>query len=825
MVRLQPESSEEDPDQTIYGDPLPSSEDEGEFDQAIYGPPLSSTEDGDESMNDDGDESADNDGDEPMNDDSDESANNDGDESMNNDSDANPSTHRRRVGRPPKHPMGYDGNEGKGGRPRKYPVSEPRTPPPPERRRAPKQKYVASPSSRQTRTATNTAPPVAMGASYRLRRPKRPNGAADKPNKVPGRGRGRPRKSDNTADTANRPNKAASRGGRRGRGGRKGAKSASRRKSPSPSPSDREESRPDDGSTSSGTSLDSIFQDLDLEASTSGQRRPKSRSKNYGSRHKSKRHKTAPAGDEAMPDLADADDDYSILPPDPGEDDLDALLSSAARPKGKEKLRKDEPRQPSSAKRPRPKDAAEAHEEDEARPRKKQIAEGQPRFPDHLIAAWEAFDPSGHIPHGEALFEADRKGFWSEDDERKHQAEKAGDIPGLASDITDEARDVIAEQSMWKIFGALFNAIPRELFTWGLRPHESAYTDDGSLYLDRAFSRELEYLMSHPIWKGDKTELRYVLQTAVFLRVADHTPVMGPVGAAMTNIAAMMPGERDDGTSNEREGKVAYELYKAFGPGTRKHLQPLLENMKRLVLKKPVANEMERQLFLLQTHDVRQVRRALDTSLVADGVPWPMSTQEFHAEFRRASSEVYDRISPESLKKLADLKAAVEIADSRDEKIRANILRANLGRDIFLHDRPDFGAGSEASYPCRYYHHPDVGPIAGLVIKGLVPDPKRVRLFGPPAWQLVAAEWEAKGAGFPPAFRTAPSLKTLLPPQTPAVVEYRNDALFPSSRDVEVDPFLEHEEAALTNIGFYWGVNRDVIPEKSKRQENTEFVK
>ncbi|RYP46172.1 hypothetical protein DL768_007567 [Monosporascus sp. mg162] len=765
MARLQPESSQEDIDPAIYGPPLPLSEEDDEY----------------------------------MNNDGDESRNDNGDKSANNDGDANPSKPRRRVGRPPKHPMGY---HGRGGRPRKYPVSGPRTPLPPERRRAPKQKYVASPSSRQTRTATNTAPPLVMGASYRLKRPKKPRGAADRPNKVPGRGRGRPRKSDDTADTANRPTKAAGRGGRRGRGGCRGAGSASRRKSPSLPPSDREESRPDDSSASSETSLDSIFKDFDLDASTSSQRRRKGTTKNYGGPQKSKRHETAPAGDEAIPGLAYADDDYSILQHDPGEDGLGELLSSTARPKGREKLRKDEPPQPPSVKRPRPKNAAEAHEEDESRPRKKPTAEGPPQFPHHTIAAWEAFDPSAHIPHGEALFEADRKGFWSEDDERKHQTEKAGDIPGLASDIADETRDAIAEQRMWKIFGALFNAIPRELFTWGLRPHESAYTEDWSLYLDRAFSRELGYLMSHPIWRGDKTELRYVLQTAVFLRVADHTPVMGPLGAAMANIAGMMLDERDDGRSNEREGKMAYELYKASWPGARPHLQPLLENMKRLIVEKPIENEMERQLFLLQFDDVRK----------------------FHAEFRRASGEVYDRISPESVEKLADLKAAVEIADSRDEKIRANILRANLGSDIFLHDRPDFGPGPEASYPCRYYHHPDVGPAAGLVIKGLVPDPKRAALFGPPAWQLVAEAWVAKRTGFPPGFKTTRSLKTLLPPEAPAVVERRVYALFPSRGDVEVDPFLMHEAEALTRTGFYWDKNRDVMPDKRQRHNNTESL-
>ncbi|RYO98142.1 hypothetical protein DL764_007187 [Monosporascus ibericus] len=414
----------------------------------------------------------------------------------------------------------------------------------------------------------------------------------------------------------------------------------------------------------------------------------------------------------------------------------------------------------------------------------------------------------------------------SEDDERKHQAEKAGDIPGLASDITDETRDVAAEQRMWKIFGALFNAIPRELFTWGLRPHDSAYTDDGSLCLDRAFSRELECLMSHPIWKGDKAELRYVLQTAVSLRVADHTPPMGPLGATITKIACVMLEGPDGGMSSKRGPEVPYDLYKASGPGARKHLQPLLENMKRLILKKPIANEMERQLFLLQIDDVRMVRRALDTSLIADRVPWPMSTQEFHAEFRGASSEVYDRISPESLEKLADLKAAVEIADSRDEKIRANILRVNLGSDVFLHNRPDFGPGSEASYPCGYYLHPEVGPTAGLVIKGPVPDPKRVGLFGPPAWQLVAAAREAKRTGFPPGFKTTQALKTLLlPPERPGVAERRIYALFPSRRDVEVDQFLMHEAEVLTSAGSYWDNNRDVMSEKPQRHRNTESLK
>ncbi|RYP17953.1 hypothetical protein DL765_004172 [Monosporascus sp. GIB2] len=188
MARPRLESSEEDPEQTIINNP--SSED---------GDALSTSEDGDEPIN--------------------------------NDGDAGPSTtNRSRGGRPPKYPMGHTGTRG---RPRKHPVSQPRAPPPPERRRAPKQKYVAPPSSRQTRTATNTAPPLAMGPSYRLRRPRKSDGAADKPNRVPGRRRGRPRKSDDTAD---RPDRAAGMGGSRGGGGRLPAKSGSRPRSPAPDP-------------------------------------------------------------------------------------------------------------------------------------------------------------------------------------------------------------------------------------------------------------------------------------------------------------------------------------------------------------------------------------------------------------------------------------------------------------------------------------------------------------------------------------------------------------------------------------------------------------
>ncbi|RYP73029.1 hypothetical protein DL771_003897 [Monosporascus sp. 5C6A] len=270
-------------------------------DQAIYGPPLASSEDSDESMN--------------------------------------------------RHP-------GTRGRPRKHPVSEPRTPPPAERQRAPKQKYVASPSSRQTRSATSTAPPLARGAAYRPTHPRKPSGTAGKPNKAPGRGRVRPRKSD---DTAHGPRKAA------GKGGRGGSWSASRRKSPSPSPSDREESRPDDSPTSGGTSLDSIFRDHDLEASTSVRRRPKGGLKTYGRSRILKRRDTPPATGESVAGPAYADDDYSMLPPDPGEGGLGALPSSAARSKGKEKLREAEPRRPPPAKLRRPEvlgeDAAEAHED------------------------------------------------------------------------------------------------------------------------------------------------------------------------------------------------------------------------------------------------------------------------------------------------------------------------------------------------------------------------------------------------------------------------------------------------------------------------------
>ncbi|RYP17951.1 hypothetical protein DL765_004170 [Monosporascus sp. GIB2] len=168
-----------------------------------------------------------------------------------------------------------------------------------------------------------------------------------------------------------------------------------------------------------------------------------------------------------------------------------------------------------------------------------------------------------------------------------------------------------------------------------------------------------------------------------------------------------------------------------------------------------------------------------------------MSTDEFHAEFMRASGEVYDRISPESLEKLADLKAALEIADSRDEKIRANILRANLGGDVSLHDRPDFGTGSEAFHACRYYYPPDVEQIAGLVIKGLVPDPK-------PTQQSI----------------------TLRPPHAPTVKQLRAYALFPSPGGADFDTFFAHEAKAAIITGFYFDESRYSMPKGPEQSDN-----
>ncbi|RYP20871.1 hypothetical protein DL767_009377 [Monosporascus sp. MG133] len=210
--------------------------------------------------------------------------------------------------------------------------------------------------------------------------------------------------------------------------------------------------------------------------------------------------------------------------------------------------------------------------------------------------------PEGRYPTAMTAAEAESElglisdaGEMIDDEDREAMGTSAGDDrPGM--DDTHLRVDGESQEwlQLWRTTLHLFRAAPHDLFTWGLRLAPTATEGES-----RRLWRDLEALMTHPLWDRRLYALRYFLQKAVCLRAPGHMEPLCPLSRDYIEVLAAHR------SSLSRMGPEAY----AEGD--------LLSSEMQLTARDPPpapeASVSDDTLFFMERRDVVLVRASLDS--------------------------------------------------------------------------------------------------------------------------------------------------------------------------------------------------------------------
>ncbi|KAI1464381.1 uncharacterized protein F4812DRAFT_209560 [Daldinia caldariorum] len=186
---------------------------------------------------------------------------------------------------------------------------------------------------------------------------------------------------------------------------------------------------------------------------------------------------------------------------------------------------------------------------------------------------------------------------------------------------------------LWKTMLICFDAIPLQLFTYGLKPH-GGHVADTSVCLDPEFCKNLELICTHPLWDGDLGKMRYVLQQAAAATVVDHVKPVVPL------IRGCQPEKH--GKPNEEPGRLQRLASSQFNdlshdPTIRSIVQKMTEDAEVM----ETSDEIWKMLFLLRPVHLRMVIAALD-AVRPWGLPMSLySVDEWNLHFHKR----YDAIA------------------------------------------------------------------------------------------------------------------------------------------------------------------------------------
>ncbi|KAF2995956.1 hypothetical protein E8E14_002156 [Neopestalotiopsis sp. 37M] len=154
---------------------------------------------------------------------------------------------------------------------------------------------------------------------------------------------------------------------------------------------------------------------------------------------------------------------------------------------------------------------------------------------------------------------------------------------------------------LWVMLLNIFQSSPYDLFTWGLR--ETEWEQKPELY------RHLGHLLSHPLWAGDISRLRYSLQKAISLRVAGHLEPLGPLPpkiAKAITLTKMDPSEK---------AKLALEIWHSSETGPLQIEHSFFEELRWQVGRQSHFGQLDDDgtLFQLSVTDIEAIHHALDS--------------------------------------------------------------------------------------------------------------------------------------------------------------------------------------------------------------------
>ncbi|KAI1418294.1 hypothetical protein F5Y13DRAFT_38305 [Hypoxylon sp. FL1857] len=308
--------------------------------------------------------------------------------------------------------------------------------------------------------------------------------------------------------------------------------------------------------------------------------------------------------------------------------------------------------------------------------------------------------------------------YWSENNETEFQELWGKTYP---SGRLDFGRDNGAsEMSLWRTMLICFNATPMQLFTYGLKPHDSAYVSWTSLLLDGRFCQSLERICTHPIWNKDLSKLRYVLQATIAADIRNHVEPIGPVPKELFDLVAPHAGV----DTLDKKGKLQYSLFL----DSNHKCDPAIKSVIRVLEhagKWADAEEPEDALFILDAQHLERVTEVLNKAWSPDYLEVVPSVEEYHWQFQNIHGEVLGKLRPQAAWELRSFVRHCELSTLRDEEIRRAIREAKIPGE-FLFDGPNFG--QQADIIPLYEYHPDLDTRAAVLLRGDYSSNKRRRL-------------------------------------------------------------------------------------------------
>ncbi|KAI8961282.1 hypothetical protein F5Y11DRAFT_326927 [Daldinia sp. FL1419] len=273
-----------------------------------------------------------------------------------------------------------------------------------------------------------------------------------------------------------------------------------------------------------------------------------------------------------------------------------------------------------------------------------------------------------------------RARYWS----RKMEEAMEESWPKPPPEWLDSGDDFgVAELRLWKTMLICFDAIPQQLFTYGLKP-QGAFVSGSSIRLDPKYCRDLELICTHPIWGGDLGKLRYALQTAVALGITNHIEPINPLSPNVLRANADVIPPYFVGDPKEMLSKYQYVCGTAFDPLDDQELRPVINELQRTTIGYE-SDETSQMLFLLKPASLEAVLSALDATSDV------LSVREWNERFHSRYSDIYEMIAPRGQRELVSIIWACELSEKRDEEICRAISVAQASEE-FLLDVPSLGS-------------------------------------------------------------------------------------------------------------------------------------
>lgn len=265
-----------------------------------------------------------------------------------------------------------------------------------------------------------------------------------------------------------------------------------------------------------------------------------------------------------------------------------------------------------------------------------------------------------------------------------------------------------------------------DIFTYGIRPHPSHLRFARKKLLSPQFCDHLTSVMVHPIFQGDSSLLRYVLQLIVRMRVGMHVPPMGTMpdmdNATLSHVDLLADTLLLEEDTPEERLLVHADAYLLISQKQGARFHPDIVMLEDL-LTVHFSNEgyehtapqddapYSRSLFYVQLWDLQFLLNVLNgLSFRASYLP----LDRYKAMWITDTPKIQEYIA----KKLDGLVQQWFLSDERNYRIRQNLKKENRGKCLYDIPEEDFNPTYARS---QYVTHKMRAVLEGDYLEALCP--------------------------------------------------------------------------------------------------------